>query len=398
MKTPTRPASLSAVFAWLRYNLTGLIAEDGCMSKAFIGTTCFALASAGGAHVFRQFSIEAQRVQDGCSLEYISLILLVIYLLPALFVLSWALRKLIKKADASPIKIRLNPFLGAVLGISWLALPLCAWLFLDNSDALFYQARGLPASPEVRHAALLQNADNYQRLFGNSGFTYVYERYAESSFYSRDLVEAEWAWRQAIEHSDKPVKKDDWRTLRGLQRLGQVNMKQRRFHHALDAYTQVFQACASWTQDELAALPPVYQRQKDWLEAQVGAAMAICYMQLGEYTKAETILKQQVALEERLYGRSHSLKAIEALADTYIALKKYKEAEAYCREAIQIRETELKESARAGQVSRINFQSSDLGDSYGRLARVLHQLGQLEEAQKYDALGQSAGNPTKPPG
>lgn len=349
------------------------------MPKQLVFPTLLAIGSLIGSLAFWTVSREAHSISYGNPTELIATSFALIYAFVSLFAIVY-----IRKSGKSQQPKGLNPLISYVGASLWLALPLCVWALMFYSSVLHKEALAKLNSPDQSRKKLIQGADLYKMLFGQQGFNYRLQGYADAAYSRKAYIETEWALQNLLEHPPTAGREPDWRVLHALQRLGQINLEQRRFNHALEYFKQLE---SNVSHADTQQMPEAWQRNYAFFAEIAVSGIARSYLQMGNQEQAVPYLLRQISMEEAHYGKWPTLGAKEALLDSYFALKKYSDAEKVAREVIALRESEYKQNPKIS-----SRDAADLARSYEVLARILRYLGKNDEAALIEAKN-SASSP-----
>jgi tetratricopeptide (TPR) repeat protein len=344
----------------------------------FVLAITLALASAG----ISTFCSLAKSVDIGSWQHHFSAAMTIILAFASLMVLVVAIfgksgatggpRKFLHDVQNQPMVANIT----VALAVTSVLLAAAAVFYSNQMNAEMSAMRAHINDRKIDRSAVTKLVATSQSVFGESGAISAYTGYA---FYNlsdrRTLPEAEWAYTKALESDKRRGWKNYYDTVYMLGKLAEAQSEMRKFNSA--------------TQNFLAALKAIQESKSGdrdnvlrGLKISCLNGLARVYYQQSEYEKA-ALYEQQVVNANNSIGKSFGadIGPIEHLADLYIKLHQYREAEPLARQAV-----DYYSSQALSPVGNVDTSpQGDLAASYRRLATVLRGNNNAAEAERFES-------------
>jgi tetratricopeptide (TPR) repeat protein len=226
---------------------------------------------------------------------------------------------------------------------------------------------------EINRSRIMQLVQSSRSVFGESGAVNAYTRYAFSSLsHRRTLPEAEWAYTEALQCNKNRGWNHSYDTIYILGKLAETQSEMRKFNSAeqnfLEALKTIDDNKAKLSSDNILR----------GLRISCLNGLARLYYQQSDYEKA-ALYEQQVVDANNKFGQSFlsDIGPVEHLADLYVKLHQYQEAEPLARQAV-----DYYTSQALSPVGTDN--GGSLASSYRRLATILRGKNNPTEAERFE--------------
>jgi tetratricopeptide (TPR) repeat protein len=341
----------------------------------FILAISLALASAGMSTfcaLAKSVDINSWQHHASAGITILFAIASIVVLLFALFAKAGATggaRKFLHDIQAKPVAAKTS--IAFTIASSLLAAAAFSSATGINSDAAVVRMH--INDREINRAPIMQLVQSSRSVFGDSGAVNAYTRYAFANLsHRRTLPEAEWAYTEAFQCNTRRGWNHSYDTIYILGKLAETQSEMRKFNSAeqnfLEALKTIDDNKAKLNSDNILR----------GLRISCLNGLARLYYQQSDYEKA-ALYERQVVDANNKFGQSFraDIGPVEHLADLYVKLHQYQEAEPLARQAVDYYTSQA--------LSPIgNNSGGSLASSYRRLATILRGKNNPTEAERFE--------------